>query len=192
MANNLSTRLTTTKTSLHPRETMQRKGKTHSWSLWLPSCQSPYPPHAFCPLPIMMIVLICRLQPGMQRFHTWLVYVTVPVQKGSEAEKTGTLCRVVFLSSAFKSTLQRAPLRPLMHPVHLAKQSCETQDHRHGQKQFHSLIEPIATLHFRGNSNLIYVTVHVEYTCSAFYKKNIHLKEFPTLETCYFNNISVL
>lgn len=53
-----------------------------------------------------------------------------------------------------------------MHPVHLAKQSCETQDHRHGQKQFHPLIEPISTLHFAGETaNLIRVTVH---TGSAF------------------------
>lgn len=71
-----------------------------------------------------------------------------PPTEGQRGPKPGMPSRVVFLSSAFKSTLQRAPLWPLMHPVHLAKQSCETQDHRHGQKQFHSLIEPISTLHF--------------------------------------------
>lgn len=61
---------------------------------------------------------------------------------------TGRLSRVVFLPSPFKSTLRHASLWPLMHPVHLVRQGCETQDHRHGQKQFHPLTEPISTLHF--------------------------------------------
>ena len=71
-----------------------------------------------------------------------------PSAAGQRGWKTqGGLSRVVFLSIAFKSTLQRAPLAPNA-PVHLARQSSETQDHRHGQKQFHPLIEPISTLHF--------------------------------------------
>lgn len=50
----------------------------------------------------------------------------------------------------FKSTLPRAPCWPLMLPVHLAKRSGETQDHRNGQKQFHPLSEPISTTHWEG------------------------------------------
>lgn len=58
--------------------------------------------------------------------------------------------QVVFLPSPFKSTLPRAPCWPLMLPVHLAKRSGETQDHRNGQKQFHPLSEPISTTHWEG------------------------------------------
>lgn len=70
-----------------------------------------------------------------------------PVRLKGKGGKNGGHLQVVFLPWPFKSTLRRAPLWPLMLPVHLAKRSGETQDHRNGQKQFHPLSEPISTKH---------------------------------------------
>lgn len=116
-----------------------------------PSCQSPRPACTFCPPSISLLVLIGRLQPDTQRVHTWSVCVTVSVagQWGWKRKrgKHGGGLQVVFLPSPFKSTLRHVPLWPLMLPVHLAKRSGETQDHRNGQKQFHPLSEPISTRH---------------------------------------------
>lgn len=95
-------------------------------------------------------------------------YMSLSLCSGAaRLKKTGRLSRVVFLPSPFKSTLQRTPLWPLMHPVHLARQSCETQDHRHGQKQFHPLIEPISTLHFeeKQESDMCYCTCTIYKFC---------------------------
>lgn len=49
-----------------------------------------------------------------------------PVVLKEKGGKHGGDLQVVFLPSPFKSTLRRAPLWPLMLPVHLAKRSGET------------------------------------------------------------------
>lgn len=171
---------------LCPVVTKQRKWKTYTVPSIPggPSCQSPYPPCTFCPLSIRVIVLIWRLQPDTRRFHTWLVRVTVPLQQGSGGwQKHGGCLEVVFLPSPFKSTLQRAPLWPLMHPVHLAKQSCETQDHRHGQKQFHPLSEPISTSRFedKQESDMFYCICLTYKLCIL---PSVIVMWLPTLVTC--------
>lgn len=100
---------------LCPVVTKQRKWKTYTVPSIPggPSCQSPYPPCTFCPLPIRVIVLIWRLQPDTRRFHTWLGRVTVLLQQGSGADKNhGGCLEVVFLPSPFKSTLTLAPNAP--------------------------------------------------------------------------------
>lgn len=96
-------------------------------------------------------------------------------------KETGRLSRVVFLPSPFKSTLQRAPLRPLMHPVHLAQQSCETQDHRHGQKQFHPLIEPISTSHFEEKQQ----------SDMCYWAYNIKMKHFIKVSIKYVHTLVI-
>lgn len=115
--------------------------------------------------------------------------------RAARLKKTGRLYRVVcvfFFPSPFKSTLQRAPLWPLMHPVHLARQSCETQDHRHGQKQFHPLIEPISTLHFE--TGIWYLLLYIFYIPHFIHccSKNIKYRVFSTLVVSSFNNICLL
>lgn len=98
-------------------------------------------------------------------------------------QKHGGCLEVVFLPSPFKSTLQRAPLWPLMHPVHLAKQSCETQDHRHGQKQFHPLSEPISTSRFedKQESDMFYCICLTYKLCIL---PSVIVMWLPTLVTC--------
>lgn len=66
--------------------------------------------------------------------HGW--FMSPSLCSGAEKHMEA-VSRLFFSPRLFKSTLQHAPLWPLMHPVHLAEQRCETQDHRHGQKQFH-------------------------------------------------------
>ena len=135
-----------------------------------PSCQSPYPPYPFGPA----LHQEACFDLTAETWHAALPYMVGACHRPSTAQKErkeqgGRLWSCCFSSSPFKSTLQPAPPWPLMHPVHLARQSCETQDHRPGQKQFHPLIEPISTLHFE-TRNPIRVTVHAHYTRSTFYK----------------------
>lgn len=90
----------------------------------------------------------------------------------AERNKTGRQPLDFFFSFfplwPFKSTLQPTLLWPLMYAVHLARQSCETQDHRHGLKQFHPLIEPISSSH-RKKGNQVRLTV--KYSRSKLKKK---------------------
>lgn len=74
-------------------------------------------------------------------------------------------------------------LWPLMHPVHLAKQSCETQDHRHGQKQFHPLSEPISTSQFedKQESDMFYCICLIYKLCIL---PSVIVMWLPTPVTC--------
>lgn len=69
-------------------------------------------------------------------------------------------CLELFFFCSLLRALCRAPLKPLMHPVHLAWQSCETQDHRLGRQQLHLLIKPMFTLHLEDKRALTNVAVH--------------------------------
>lgn len=70
-----------------------------------------------------------------------------PYSSRAALDKKQEGCLELFFFCGLLRALCRAPLKPLMHPVHLAWQSCETQDHRLGRQQLHLLIEPMFTLH---------------------------------------------
>lgn len=108
--------------------------------------------------------------------HGW--FMSLSLCSGAEKHMEA-VSRLFFSPRLFKSTLQHAPLWPLMHPVHLAEQRCETQDHRHGQKQFHPLSEPIFTEQFeeKQESDMFYCI------CLAC-KLCILSSVIPTLVTC--------
>lgn len=107
-----------------------------------PSCQSSFPPCAFCPLSISMSVFVWAA--------TWYTQprYTVAACHHPFAGKQGRLSALFFffLTRSLLKALCTAPLWPLMHPVHLARWSCETQDYRLGRQQFHLLIEPISSI----------------------------------------------
>lgn len=106
-------------------------------------------------------------KPDMWCLHTWLVHVGVALQQGSGPEKHWGCLKLFlfFFSSCLLRALCSVLLWPLMHRVHLESQSCETQDHRHGQKQFHPLNEPISTSHFeRESRSLLQYTYNIQLT----------------------------
>lgn len=157
----------------NPAVTKQRRWKhftLHHTRVFIMSLSSAHAPHTVCPLSISRIVLIRRLKPETRCFHTWLLRVSVLRQK--EIRQGGN--HLIFFSFfplwPFKSTLQPTLLWPLMYAVHLARQSCETQDHRHGLKQFHPLIEPISSSH-RKKGNQVRLTV--KYSRSKLKKKKL-------------------
>lgn len=113
--------------------------------------------HILPSLSISLLVLIGRTQPDTRRFRTWSLCVCHrwgwKREKKKERVNMEAISGLFFRPSPFKSTLRRAPVWPLMLPLHLAKRSGETQDHRNGQKQFHPLSESISRRHSEREKN---------------------------------------